>query len=101
MTGLEVTALKNSLGLTTQHLASLVGVHPTTVYRWESQGHAELRLEPLQHGLLVRLQRQADLREPKSFGQELVEGLVVGGTLVGLAVLLADLLDSTPKRRKS
>lgn len=100
MRGTEVFNLRSKLGLSIQNLANLVGVHPTTVYRWETQGDAEIRLEPLQHGLLVRLQHQANLREPKSFGQQLVEGLVVGGTLVGLALLLADLVDSTPKRRK-
>lgn len=101
MRGIEVTALRTRLGLNAQQLASLVGVHPTTVYRWESQANEVLRLEPLQHGLLVRLEAQANLKEPKSFGEQLIEGLVVGGTLVGLAVLLADLVQPNPGRRKS
>jgi len=99
MTGLEVVQLRTRLGINTQQLASLLGVHPTTVYRWENQMDQTLRLEQLQHGLLLRLQERARTQEPKSLGQQLVEGLVVGGTLVGLALLLSDLINPTKPRR--
>lgn len=101
MTGYEVQLLRTSMGLTPQHLASLLGVHLTTVYRWEGQRGAALRLEPLQHSLLLQLQKQATARQPMDFGQELIKGLLIGGTLVGLACLLADLVDSKPNRRRS
>lgn len=101
MTGDDLRGLRNSLGLTPQHLASLLGVHLATVYRWEGQKTTHLRLEPLQHSLVLKLQEQASLRPPKDFGSELIEGLLIGGTLVGLACLLADLAESRPRRRSS
>jgi len=94
-----VRDLRFSLGLTPQYLANLLGVHLTTVYRWEGQDKAELRLEPLQHSLLLQMQRRASAGQPKDFGQQLIEGLLIGGTLVGLACLLADLADTNSRRR--
>lgn len=100
MTGAEVQQLRSTLGLKPQELAGLVGVHLTTVYRWEGHGNEALRLEPLQHALLLRLQEQARVQKPQEFGKQLIEGLLVGGTLVGLAYLLADLATPKPGRRQ-
>lgn len=36
MTGAEVTAAREALGLTTAELAALAGVHPQTPHRWEA-----------------------------------------------------------------
>jgi transcriptional regulator with XRE-family HTH domain len=100
MNGNEVRTLRTNLGLNPQHLATLLGVHLTTVYRWEAQGAQELRLEPLQHGLLLQMQKRLAQNPPKDFGQQLLEGLLIGGTLVGLALLLADLTEPTKRRSK-
>lgn len=99
MTGNEVRTLRTQLGLSPQHLAALLGVHLTTVYRWESTEGQELRLEPLQHSLLLQMQRRLKQQPPRDLGQQLLEALLVGGTLVGLAYLLADLTETTTKRR--
>lgn len=98
MNGNEVREICSTLGLSPQHLASLVGVHLTTVYRWEGQAASELRLEPLQHRLLLQLQKRAQVGQPKDLGRQLIECLLVGGTLVGLAYLLADLVETKPRR---
>lgn len=99
MNGSDVRQLRITLGLTPQHLAELLGVHLTTVYRWEKTERVELRLEPLQHRLLMEMQQQIQRRQPKEFGQQLIEGLLLGGTLLGLACLLSDLVETKPRRR--
>ena len=99
MNGFEVRTIRESLGLSPLNLANLLGVHLTTVYRWEAQGDQELRLEPLQHSLLLQMQRRLTQGPPQDFGQQLLHGLLIGGTLVGLACLLSDLAEPAPKRR--
>lgn len=99
MNGTEVRTIREHLRLSPLNLANLLGVHLTTVYRWEAQGDQELRLEPLQHSLLLQMQRRLNQGPPQDFAQQLLHGLLIGGTLVGLAYLLADLAEPAPKRR--
>ena len=99
MNGNEVRAIRETLGLSPLNLANLLGVHLTTVYRWEAQGAQQLRLEPLQHSLLLQMQKRLRQGPPQDLGQQLLQGLLIGGTLVGLAYLLADLAEPNPKRR--
>lgn len=57
MTGAEVTAAREALGLTTAELAALAGVHPQTPHRWEaSREPAPVRIG----GLLADLTREHD-----------------------------------------
>lgn len=104
MNGIEVRHIRTTLGLNPQAFANLLGVHLTTVYRWEAAGPLEMRLEPLQSALLLRLRQKATDAKPEATGQRLIEALLVGGTLVGLAALLSDLIQPPPppkrKRRK-
>lgn len=100
MTGSEIRNLRTTLGLSPNHLAELLGVHLTTVYRWEKANDLQVRLEPLQHRLLMEMQTRVQRRQPKDFGQQLIEGLLLGGTLLGLACLLEELTESKPRRRR-
>ena len=57
MTGAEVTAAREALGLTTAEFAALAGVHPQTPHRWEaSREPAPVRIG----GLLADLAREHD-----------------------------------------
>ena len=57
MTGAEVTAAREALGLTTAELAALAGVHPQTPHRWEAgREPAPVRIM----GLLADLAREHD-----------------------------------------
>jgi len=100
MTGNEIRSLRTSLGLSAQRFAELIGVHFTSVYRWESVGPNKVNLEPLQTALIYRLHEKA-LKAPKATGEQLLQGLLVGGTLLGLAYLLSDLIEPKPKPRRA
>ena len=57
MTGAEVTAAREALGLTTAEFAALAGVHPQTPHRWEAgREPAPVRIG----GLLADLAREHD-----------------------------------------
>ena len=57
MTGAEVTAAREALGLTTAELAAIAGVHPQTPHRWEAgREPAPVRIG----GLLADLTREHD-----------------------------------------
>lgn len=57
MTGAEVTAVREALGLTTAQFAALAGVHPQTPHRWEaSREPAPVRIGEL----LADLAREHD-----------------------------------------
>jgi hypothetical protein len=98
VTGQEIQHLRERLGMGVPQFAQLLGVHVATAYRWEAQGALKVALDPLHFALLVRLQQSIDTRptpgERTQWGQELLKGVLIGGTLSGLAVLLAELLPS-------
>ncbi len=100
MTGNEIRSLRTSLGLSAQRFAELIGVHFTSVYRWESTGPKKVNLEPLQAALIYRLQEKAETA-PEATGEQLLQGLLVGGTLLGLAYLLSDLIESETKPKRA
>jgi hypothetical protein len=104
MTGEEVGRIRLALGMSLPQFSQLLGVHPTTAYRWEGSGPHVVRLDPLHAGLLTHLSRQLAARSSAArtdWAKQIVEGVVVGGTLVGLAVLLNELLPSQPPRRRT
>ena len=98
VTGQEIQHLRERLGMGVPQFAQLLGVHVATAYRWEAQGAVNVALDPLHLALLVRLQQSIDTRptpgERAQWGQELLKGVLIGGTLAGLAVLLSELLPS-------
>jgi transcriptional regulator with XRE-family HTH domain len=108
MNGEQIRGLRESLGMTIAQFAQLMGVHATTAYRWEMAKGAAV-LDPLHASLLLRLQQSLASRTTKAARKQwataLVTGVLLGGTLAGLAVLLAELLPagqppSPPKRRR-
>ena len=103
MTGPEVRQLREGLGLEIFAFATTLGVHVSTLYRWE-QTPGALRIDPLQAEILAKLQRKLHgqrAEKNRAIGDAIVKGLLLGGALVGLAALLTHLLDDeTAQRRK-
>jgi hypothetical protein len=100
MTGTEVQRIRQGLELTTRGLADLVGVHSSSVHRWELRGESEVKLErfPLQ---LLELARFAlKQRGAKKFVKELRFAFVTGGGLFALYRLLDFALLKQPFYRR-
>lgn len=71
--------------------AMLLGVHVSTIYRWESAGDHLIRMDPLQRELLSRLSSRFEETQAgaqRELGKALVSGLVAGGVVAGLLLLL-------------
>jgi transcriptional regulator with XRE-family HTH domain len=90
MTGREVIKLRESLGWGGTQLATLLGVHPSTVYRWEDAGKDEIAVEPLQSSLLSILRTEANrgVRHRDSLAAKIVDAIGTGGTPLALHRLL-------------
>ena len=94
MTGNEIKALRTSLRMNVPQFAELVGVHVTTAYRWEGFAAKSVDLDRLQLKVLTHLQQRLDEQKGKerdSWVDGLLKMLLVGGTLVALAYILANL----------
>jgi transcriptional regulator with XRE-family HTH domain len=107
MKGADVVALRDALGWTGEEFAGLLGVHASTVYRWEKDAEEHIKAEPLQAHLLTVLATEWERREDKR-RQLLRDALNVarleGGNLKALYVLLAAFYnpignDEPPRRR--
>ena len=103
MTGHEIKRMRRYLGLDPFALAAVLGVHVSTIYRWESSTRI-LRMDPLQSALTNAISSYLD-SFPKFAGRlqnAIVSGLVgerptyiglmSGGTLPALHKLLGVLL---------
>jgi transcriptional regulator with XRE-family HTH domain len=89
LTGAKVRALRLRAGLKPGELAQLLGIHSVTVYRWETL--PELHVEPFQQQLLALLDAELSRRtaqEATELRDSIRNGLLVGGTLLGLCRLL-------------
>ena len=91
MTGSDVTSLRSSLGLKPNAFAAILGVHPSSLYRWESACGEEVLVDPLQVHLLVSLHDVVKKRSSgaqKELGQQLFRALILKGALFALFTLL-------------
>ena len=90
-TGVQIRAVRASLGMTVEQFAGVVGVHQATLYRWEAKAAKVVRLDPLQTRLMFAvcdvLNRQRP-EEAAAWGAELAADLVIGGGLFALYRLL-------------
>jgi len=85
LTGPTITALRTSLDISVTDFAKLVGVHPSTLYRWEGQDVC--KADPLQIALLTVLQEQVQTQD-KLWRARLREIVQIQGLLPGLHFLL-------------
>ena len=98
MTGTQVRELRVALKMAPVHFAQVLGVHPSTLYRWEAANAAGIRVEPFQQQILAVLQRQVGLqtRPTEELGESIVKGLLVGGAMLGLFKLLEAAFSEEP-----
>lgn len=85
MTRQEVVKLREALGLSVNTFAAVVGVHPSTVFRWElAGGQGATNAEPFQRGILAVLARHAT----RDAGEEIAGALRIGGPMNALFTAL-------------
>jgi transcriptional regulator with XRE-family HTH domain len=99
MTGNDVRALRARLKLTAKQLSDLLGVHPSTVHRWEVARNEtrNLKIEPLQMRLLMLLAQEYDQRteaDQTALTAMLTHELAVGGGLRAIYALLRAAFDT-------
>lgn len=90
MTGLDIKKLREAMELEAFAFARILGVHVSTLYRWEQSADA-VTMDPLQREILEQLAakfRSRRAAEKKELGQKVLAGLLAGGALMGLSFLL-------------
>lgn len=94
----EAIRLREALGLNTAEMSSLLGVHPTTYYRWEANDQSVK--DPLQRNILLYIDSRCKDKKlgEKSFQlwvQQIQTHLRLHGALAGLGALLAPLWEDS------
>ena len=89
----QIKQTREALGLSSSQFASVLGVHPTTVSRWEN-AKGPVIVEGMAHTVLSALQKRlaANRRakvEASRAGEEISDALVLGGVVLALALLVA------------
>jgi DNA-binding transcriptional regulator YiaG len=100
--GADISKLRTTLGFDAGHFAALLGIHSSTLYRWEKRAANEVRAEPLQCRLIAALGTVVSRYEhppdnARTFGANLLGAVITGGTLRGIHCLLARLFDEPRK----
>jgi len=89
VTGAEFRDLRGKLGLDQVVLAQVLGVHVSTIYRWEELGRRAIGMNSIQRLLVVGLVRMADSPARLAvLGARIKEELVFGGVLPALQVVV-------------
>lgn len=89
----QIRETREAFELSSSHFAAVLGVHPTTVSRWEN-AQVPVEVEGMAWTVLTALRRRlvedkrARLAAQKA-GQEISSALVFGGVLLALGVLVA------------
>lgn len=91
--GRDVRAIRERLGLPVMQFATVLGVHPSSVHRWETAGDAAVPIEGVAWTVLSALRHRVlsegmSRKDTAAKGQEVSNELATGGVLLALAVLL-------------
>jgi len=91
--GKDVAAIRRALCLTTGQLATVLGVHASSVHRWEAAGASRIPIEGVPLTVLTALRSRVlaetgARRRVAAKGEEVSNALATGGVLVALALLL-------------
>lgn len=92
MTGDDVRAVREAVGLSGRAFAALLHVHEVTYYRWENSGPEAVPIEGLPGRLLQRTSQLIKAGKPIDIDHELVRLLVVEGSLHALQRFLTKIL---------
>jgi hypothetical protein len=102
MTGIQLKDLREQVGMTIPNFSTLLGVHVGTVYRWEAAGGGQLNFDPLHERIIAHMNCEAaakSLNARTKWGNDLVQALLIGGTLFALAKLLSSVTNKPTRRR--
>lgn len=88
MTGNDIKGLRTELGMTSSAFATLLGVNPSTLYRWESEAEAEVKIDPNAARILAALQQARAAGGTETLKATLGGALLIGGGLFALFKLL-------------
>ena len=88
MTGNEIKELRTELGMTSSAFATLLAVNPSTLYRWESEGEGEVKVDPNAARILAALQQARAKGGAEALKGTLGGALLIGGGLFALFKLL-------------
>lgn len=89
----QIRQTREALGLSSAQFASVLGVHPTTVSRWEN-AKGPVIVEGIAYTVLTALQLRLAQGgrakvEATQTGEEISNALVFGGVVLALALLVA------------
>lgn len=95
MTGADVTAVREWLGVDAFTLAVAIGVHVSSVYRWEKS--KDPSIDALQLTILDGLhERIKQKRVGEDLGAKIRDALISAGGLGGLYTVLKFLIEGDP-----
>ena len=73
-------------------MSQVLGVHPSTIYRWETAGPSPVRVDQMQFQILAVVDREIGKRKTAEgrakLAEEILNGLIVGGGLFALFKIL-------------
>jgi len=89
----EIRRTREALRLSSSQFASVLGVHPTTISRWEN-AHGPVPVEGMAYNVLSALGNRIGAggraqAQAERAGQEVSDALVVGGVILALALLVS------------
>lgn len=89
MTGNDIKNLVDSLGITVQTLAELLGTADSTVYRWQTCKESDVKVDLMQKKILLLLIEETREDDDKlEFGRIITNQVMVRGGLYALYKLL-------------
>lgn len=93
MTGSDIASAREALGLNPFAFAAVLGVHVSSVYRWEKAGKNP-RVDPLQREIItgIHTHRSSSTAQLKA-GKKVRSALESGGSLAGLHTLLQFIIE--------
>jgi len=93
ITGRDVRRIREALRLPVAQFATVLGVHASSVHRWEAAEAARIPIEGVPLTVLTALRARVHAeatrgRKVAAKGEEVSNALATGGALVALAILL-------------
>ena len=91
--GADVREIRTALRLTVSQFAAVLGVHPSSVHRWEAADTGSAEIEGIAWTVLTALRKRvlaerSGRRAAAKQGELITNELALGGALAALLVLL-------------